>query len=346
MTPKVSIIVPCYGVEKYLDRCMESLVNQTLRDIEIILVDDVSPDRVPEMCDDWEKKDNRIKVIHKEKNGGLGYARNTGLEAASGEYVAFVDSDDHVALDMYESLYNKAVQTNTDVVFGSIYMEDSAGTWHKIHEFEDKSYLQGDAVKAFMLDMVANMPFSKKERVCEMCVWRSIYRRNIIKAYDIKFESEREVVSEDIPFNVDFLKNASSVSFIDKGCYYYHNNGVSLTSNVNPEKLKGYKNLRYVLQQKLKDADPEMLRSNRFYIGYIRMFILQLANTRRKDKSEVIKSIINDPIWNDIKPAYKKEWLPVYPRTIYWLIINKHSKLLLFVSWFFMEIKKNSGKRL
>ena len=346
MTPKVSVIVPCYGVEKYLERCIESLVSQTLQDIEIILVDDVSPDRVPEMCDDWAKKDKRIKVIHKEKNGGLGNARNTGLEVASGEYVAFVDSDDHVALDMYDSLYNKAIQTNSDVVFGGFYMESSTGTWHKIHEFEDYSHLRGDDVKAFMLDMVANKPFSKKERVCEMCVWRSIYRRNIIKAYNLKFESERDVVSEDIPFNVDYLKVASSVSFIDKGCYYYHNNGVSLTSNVNPVKLKGYKNLRCILQQKLKDTDPKMLRSNRFYIGYIRMFVLQLANTHRKDKIGVLKSIVNDPIWNEIIPAYKKEWLPVYPRIIYWLIIKKHYKLLLYISWFFMKIKKNSGKRL
>lgn len=94
MKPKVSIIVPCYNVEKYLDQCMNNLVNQSLQEIEIILVDDGSPDRVPEMCDEWAMKDNRIKVIHK-KNEGLGYARNSGLEIAMGEYVTFVDSDDY-----------------------------------------------------------------------------------------------------------------------------------------------------------------------------------------------------------------------------------------------------------
>ena len=104
MQPKVSVIVPCYGVEKYLDRCMESLVNQTLRDIEIIMVDDVSPDRVPEMCDEWANRDPRVKVIHKEVNGGLGYARNTGLDLAEGEYVAFIDSDDYVDKEMFERL--------------------------------------------------------------------------------------------------------------------------------------------------------------------------------------------------------------------------------------------------
>src|SRR5574344_1424030 len=105
--PKVSIIVPIYNVEKYLDRCMESLLNQTLKDIEIIMVDDGSPDNCPKMCDEYAKRDKRVKVIHK-KNGGLGYARNSGLDIATGEYVAFVDSDDYVDVNMYETLYNFA----------------------------------------------------------------------------------------------------------------------------------------------------------------------------------------------------------------------------------------------
>ena len=105
--PKISIIVPIYNVEKYLDRCMQSLLNQTLTDIEIIMVDDGSPDRCPQMCDEYAKKDSRIKVIHK-SNAGLGYARNSGLEIATGEYVAFVDSDDYVYTQIYESLYVSA----------------------------------------------------------------------------------------------------------------------------------------------------------------------------------------------------------------------------------------------
>ena len=101
-TPKVSIIVPCYGVEKYLDRCLNSLVSQTLQDIEIILVDDKSPDNVPIMCDEWARKDNRIKVIHKEVNEGLGYARNTGLKYVEGEYLIWPNPDDWLSNDSIE----------------------------------------------------------------------------------------------------------------------------------------------------------------------------------------------------------------------------------------------------
>lgn len=106
--PKISIIIPCYDVEHYLDRCIKTIVNQTIKDIEIILVDDCSLDRVPQMCDDWALRDSRIKVIHKKNNEGLGFARNTGLDIATGEYVAFVDSDDYIDINMYEKLYNKA----------------------------------------------------------------------------------------------------------------------------------------------------------------------------------------------------------------------------------------------
>ena len=99
----ISVIVPVYNVEKYLDNCVESIVNQTYKDLEIILVDDGSPDNCPAMCDEWAKKDSRIRVIHKE-NGGVSSARNIGLDNVTGEYIGFVDSDDYLESNMYELL--------------------------------------------------------------------------------------------------------------------------------------------------------------------------------------------------------------------------------------------------
>lgn len=112
--PIISVIVPVYKVEKYLNRCVESIVNQTLGDLEILLIDDGSPDKSGTICDDWAKKDNRIKTIHK-MNGGLSDARNCGLEAATGDYVAFIDSDDWIELDMFETLYKAVVEYNADI---------------------------------------------------------------------------------------------------------------------------------------------------------------------------------------------------------------------------------------
>lgn len=122
----VTVIVPVYNVEKYLDRCVKSIVRQTYKDLEIILIDDGSPDRCPEMCDAWKLKDSRIKVIHK-KNAGLGYARNTGIDNATGKYLCFVDSDDYIAPDTIEKAYYCAVQYNADIVSYGYYVVASDG---------------------------------------------------------------------------------------------------------------------------------------------------------------------------------------------------------------------------
>ena len=115
MKMKVSIIIPVYNVEAYLDRCLKSIVNQTYENLEIIIVDDGSPDKCPFICDSWQLKDDRIIVIHKE-NGGLSSARNTGLDIATGDYICFVDSDDYISLDMIETMLDAALTYSVDVV--------------------------------------------------------------------------------------------------------------------------------------------------------------------------------------------------------------------------------------
>ena len=111
---KISVIVPIYKVEKYLDRCVRSVLAQTFRDFELILVDDGSPDSCPQMCDDWAKKDSRIRVIH-QNNQGLSAARNTGIRAASGEYINFIDSDDWVADTLLSDLYRLLIKYDADI---------------------------------------------------------------------------------------------------------------------------------------------------------------------------------------------------------------------------------------
>ena len=123
----ISVIVPVYNVEKYLDKCVQSIVNQTYKNLEIILVDDGSTDHCPALCDEWAKKDERIQVIHK-KNGGLSSARNTAIDVISGEYVIFVDSDDWIDLDMIASMLEFAETNDADIVSGGFYFESTDGT--------------------------------------------------------------------------------------------------------------------------------------------------------------------------------------------------------------------------
>lgn len=141
--PLISIIVPIYGVEEYLDRCVQSVLVQTYKNIEIILVDDGSPDHCPQMCDEYALKDARIKVIHKQ-NGGLSSARNAGMERMSGEYFMFVDGDDQIMPETTEVLYNRLIETNTDLaVCGRI---DHYRTYDKRVSYDNLVYEGRDNV--------------------------------------------------------------------------------------------------------------------------------------------------------------------------------------------------------
>ena len=124
---KISVIVPVYKVEKYLRRCVDSIINQTYPELEIILVDDGSPDNCGKICDEYAAKDSRIKVIHKE-NGGLSDARNAGIDVSTGDYISFVDSDDHIALDMYEKMYNAIKKEDADISICSVANIDESGS--------------------------------------------------------------------------------------------------------------------------------------------------------------------------------------------------------------------------
>lgn len=126
---KISVIVPVYKTEQYLNRCVQSITDQTYKNLEIILVDDGSPDNCPEMCDQWAKKDERIKVIHK-RNGGISSARNAGLDSATGDYIMFADSDDWMEPDMAEFLYRLIVKYDADISRCGFYFDDN-GTLKK-----------------------------------------------------------------------------------------------------------------------------------------------------------------------------------------------------------------------
>lgn len=228
--PKVSIIVPIYNVEKYLDHCMQSLLNQTLNDIEIIMVDDESPDSCPKLCDEYAKRDSRIKVIHK-KNGGLGYARNSGLDIATGEYVAFVDSDDFVDKAIYQILYDCASKNNADIVYCGYYLYDK----NKIKKikYTNKNININDHKRCVsFLENIIGADYFQKEDIHVSCsVWKAIYKRSILNKNNIRFCSEREFISEDIIFHIDLIKYINNIVILPHCLYYYCLNENSLTKS-------------------------------------------------------------------------------------------------------------------
>ena len=192
--PKISIIVPVYNVEKYLGKCIESILNQTFRDFELILVDDGSTDSSGKICDEYSLKDSRIKVIHKE-NGGLSSARNTGLDIAKGEYIGFVDSDDWIEMDMYEILY-KLIKTSgkdmANIGFSAIY-ED------RIEKWTDN--------KKIILNREESLIELLKHRYFGNYIWANLYSKKIFK--NIRFTEK--IKFEDIDIMYKLLNNSNGI---------------------------------------------------------------------------------------------------------------------------------------
>lgn len=209
MEPLISVIVPVYNVEKYLRKCVGSIIDQTLKDIEIILVDDGSTDNSPKILDDYAKKDKRIKVIHKE-NGGQGSARNTGLDIARGKYIGFVDADDWIDLNMYEELYKDIVENNSDISVCS----------RKI--FDENNNLNGKVeLNNEIIDLskvgIENYITKKLLYPHTVSSCNKIYKNDIIK--NLRFKDVTEVGSEDTLFNYCVLFNAKTISSINTTYY-------------------------------------------------------------------------------------------------------------------------------
>lgn len=223
---KVSVVVPIYNVEQYLNKCIESIVDQTYEDLEIILVDDGSTDSSPSICDEWKEKDKRVVVIHKE-NGGLSSARNAGLEVATGDYIMFEDSDDWLELDIVEKCVARIENDKSDlVIFG----------YKKVDE---KSKDLGDFT-------FGNDTFTKEEmssqlhkRILEMSfgyAWNKLYRLSIIKESELV--SDGSIIDrEDLCFNLQLFNYLKKISFLDCVGYYYLQRETSLLHNSDLKRL-------------------------------------------------------------------------------------------------------------
>lgn len=236
----ISVIVPGYNVEKYLDRCMNSIVNQTYKNIEIIVVDDGSTDSSGKICDYYEQSDDRFKVIHK-KNEGLGYARNTGLENSSGKYVVFVDSDDYIEKDMIQNLYDDLISKHADTCIGGFKRIYSDKIIRFMNPFSGKCFSGNSIIDSVLVKM-----FGKERNpsdYLEMSVWKILFSNEIIREHNIFFPSERELISEDIIFDLDYYKYATKVYMSKTIGYCYCANDGSLTTK--------YRSNRFDLQVKL-----------------------------------------------------------------------------------------------
>lgn len=255
----VSIIIPVFQVENYLDKCIQSVVNQTYHNLEIILIDDGSVDHCPEICDNWRKKDTRIRVIHK-KNGGLSDARNVGLHAARGYYIAFVDSDDWIDSRFIEYLYVAIQQTNADIAACDV-LKVNDGEEPEPQNVKDTSFKLEIATSKEAINDILN------DRRFRAVAWNKLYKSEILEGE--QFEVGR--LHEDEFFSYRLYDKAKSLVYIDIPLYNYRQRTGSIMASFSLKHLDAL------------DA----------YLGRIKLLESRYPDLVRKDKVNFCIACIN-----------------------------------------------------
>lgn len=288
--PLVSVIIPIYNVEAYLDRCIRSVAEQTYSNLQIILVDDGSTDGCPTICDGWAAADSRITAIHKE-NAGLGEARNSGIEAADGRYAFFVDSDDYVDAATVEKCVNAAEKNGAEVVlFGSSNVYDD-GRISVNAITPDRLVYEGADVP----DLLAGLFTYQMGFGVSACM--KMFDLQLLKREGIRFKSEREIISEDAYFALEYFRKVSVAAVVNESLYYYYKRSNSLTTALKSDRQQRnnvflQQCVQYIRQSDLPDTLITHLtaRYHLYTLGALR----HLARADIADKKAKIYEILQD----------------------------------------------------
>lgn len=306
--PKISIIVPVYNVELYLIKCLDSLVDQTLKDIEIITVDDGSTDNSGQILKIYsEKYPDKIKVLHK-MNGGLSDARNYGIPHATGEYIAFLDSDDYVELDMYEKMYKKAIEENSDMVECDFIWENP----HKKKIDTGKSYM------------------NKKEMMIygRVVAWNKLIKRNVLDKSKIEFP--KGLRYEDVEFFYKIIPYCNKISFVKEPLVHYVQRDSSIANSQNERNKEIFDVLDNVINYYKENNLYEEYKAELEYT-YTRLLLCSsLLRIVKIEDTEVRKNLLNET-WqrlNSTFPDWKENEILKHDKSkknLYIKTINKYT---------------------
>ncbi|GAB2026062.1 glycosyltransferase [Lactovum odontotermitis] len=338
MNDLISVVIPVYNVKNYLPKCLETVIGQTYQNIEIIFVDDGSTDESGKYCDGYARKDSRIKVVHKE-NAGLGQARNSGLEVCKGKYVCFIDSDDFVETDYVETLHDKILNTGASVVYCGYFDYYSKNYYRRNDCYYENKVFEKKDIGDVLAGMIGSPPEEKRDAYQSMSVCFSIYRLDLIKEYNLQFYSEREFVSEDILFNVQYLIHAEKVVCISNPLYFYrHKVSTSLTHSFDTGKFNTYKNLLLKLKEMTNQYFPKRnfdLELKRLYLSTLRSTLKNAVIHEKLNKTfdlkQYIGELINSSDTKKIIETYPYEKNPKFQRFFSHCIRHGYIRLIILL---------------
>jgi len=313
MSIKVSIIVPAFNAEKYLDHCLESLSSQTLDEIEILVIDDGSTDQSAEKISQYSRRDSRIKLICK-KNSGVSDTRNVGLSEAKGQYIGFVDADDWVDPKTYETMYRQAIALNVDIVRCGLTMNRQDGSL--IEEItlpygQDIPYINDEVWSKFIRMLIGTSFTEAKLRYDKSLAGYScvhLYDRKFLASYNIKFDTQLKVY-EDLLFNLTAYSHAKAVGIVNEACYHYRQNSLSACNRYKPD-LEHTQDLmvQHIMNFiKENQLDEEYMRALNYRIFFDTLWALSNIFSRYNLESWKAKS-------KRVKILFSKE----YVRNSFW----------------------------
>ena len=340
---KVSEIVPIYNVEKYLKRCIESLINQTFEDIEIIALNNGSTDKSLDILNYYAYKDKRIRVINN-KNIGVSKSRNIGIKEAKGEYIVFVDSDDWIDSNMIEILHKTISDNNCDLVMCTYVREFANHSKEKVFNLPEINIYEGIQVKNELLRKLVG-PIQKELANPEYLdalgtVWAKMYKTSILKEKNLRFIDLKEIGSgEDILFNIYVFNEVSKVILLNKPMYHYwRENDNSITSRYIPNFVEKRRKYFNYIKDFIKDNDLgneyEIALNNRICTSVLGMGLLECSKSNEASFFCKIKNISAILKEDYIDSAYRSLELKNF--TFYWRIFYFFNKYKLSLPSFLM----------
>lgn len=313
----VSVIIPIYKVEKYLDKCIQSVAQQTYKNLEIILVDDGSPDNCPQICDEYTKKDSRIKVIHKE-NGGLMSARQAGLKIACGDYIGFVDSDDWIEPDMYAHFADAIAKYNCDIAVCEFFYNYPERQQESVQSLKKPFYTKNELMREIYPTMIFAGRFYDYG-VMPSC-WSKIYKKDLLEKH-LPLVDTDITIGEDAAFTFPCMLDAENACYIDKALYHYRINKKSMTQeyskDLHSKILIPYNTLREYLNKSCYDYSAQL----DYYLlsllnGIVRNEAKKGNPKSRAQSIEVLKQFTKDKSITSAVKRVNRSLLPVHTRFV------------------------------
>lgn len=335
MSEKVSVIIPVYNVEVYLEKCIESLLNQTHRECEFVFVDDGSPDNSAVILDRYAELDGRVRVIH-QKNQGLSGARNTGLDTITGNYVMFVDSDDWLDINAIETALTFLEENNLDVVLWSYASEYEGKTIPRLlFGGERMVWEDGHTIHRRIVGLLGEELSEPHKADACVTAWGKLYRRSVVE--NVRFVDTKRIGTEDALFNTYAFGNARRVGYLpDVFSHYRKTNETSLTNGYKADLASRWNILYQMMEEYLDEesmtSDYYEALSNRICLSMIGIGLNELSNPDRFSiKARNLRAVLRTPCWENAYSKISLEWFPLKWKAFFFLCKHKQTELLLLM---------------